>query len=388
MKSFFDKNKLLLEILALFLIVSTGLAWYSSLEEPIVMDLEIQQTEMNAFLTKRIHPDTMLLDTHTTAELVLKDSSVIAEATNERQEPEERDSSSQYILLTGDSMCEEQMFAFKKYCKKNGHKLKTRIWYSSSTKQWSKSDTLAAFIRKYRPTFIIFNLGSNELFIRNIKERRDKFVADIVKEADDSKTPFVWIGPPNWKEDTGINDLIVKNVGQDRYFESKNLHFDRKRDGAHPTRASSAVWADTISRWIMHTCRYKGQILLEDPKKIEEARPYIAANDESIAGRTTNESFKITDPKREAKRKQEKEDAQRKAEAAKNLQNLPEEVDTVTNNTTTKQDTGQTDNGLVNNDKLSPNDQSTGDSTKKVTKPIDQLPDPKTPADTSKQKQY
>ncbi|NJO03647.1 MAG: hypothetical protein HC880_19955 [Bacteroidia bacterium] len=43
------------------------------------------------------------------------------------------------------------------------------------------------------------------------------------------------------------------------------LRFERGPDGAHPTWSSAAVWADTISSWIMHKSRHK--ILLEKPDK-------------------------------------------------------------------------------------------------------------------------
>lgn len=171
------------------------------------------------------------------------------------------DTSSHTILLTGDSMCEELMFRFRDYAAYNGHKLETVIWYSSSTLWWSESDSLRKLVAKYDPDYIFFTTGSNELFIRNIQER-EKYIQDIVAQAGNRK--FIWIGPPNWAEDTGINELIKKNVGKDRFFESKHLSFERKRDGAHPTRRSSAIWADSISVWVMEESRNK--ILLKLPE--------------------------------------------------------------------------------------------------------------------------
>jgi len=170
------------------------------------------------------------------------------------------DTSAQRILLTGDSMSEGLFLAFRSYAEHNNHFLKGRIWYSSLTIQWSKTDSLKSLIEIYKPTIVIFTLGANELFRTDIYER-EKDIQDIIAQAGD--TPFIWVGPPNWKDDTGINKIIERNMPSNTFFLSKDLIFDRERDGAHPTRESSRYWADTIATWIMNTSRYK--ILLEKP---------------------------------------------------------------------------------------------------------------------------
>lgn len=167
--------------------------------------------------------------------------------------PAAPDTSRQYILLTGDSMAEGLMFAFKQYAQHNGHTLKTIIWYGSTTTTWARTDTLRKLISRYKPTYVFLALGSNELFVRNIGEREPS-IRDIVKQAGD--TPFVWIGPPNWKEDTGIGELLSRNAGPGRYFVSRHLTFERASDGRHPSRRASAYWADTISSWVMRAGRH------------------------------------------------------------------------------------------------------------------------------------
>ncbi len=163
------------------------------------------------------------------------------------------DTSRQSILLTGDSMAEGLMFAFKKYAHYNGHTLKTIIWYGSTTTTWARTDTLKKLIARYKPTYVFLALGSNELFVRDIGDR-EPYIQDIVKQA--GHTPFVWIGPPNWKEDTGIGELLNRNVGPGRYFVSRHLTFERASDGRHPSRRASAYWADTISSWVMQAGRH------------------------------------------------------------------------------------------------------------------------------------
>ena len=157
-------------------------------------------------------------------------------------------SSGEKILLIGDSMNENLRIRLNDYCIKNGHEMHCVIWYGSTTKQFGTCDTLAHFIRKTGATYVLLTLGANELFIRNIAEKRTGYVKHIIEQM--GNLPFVWIGPPNWKDDTGINDLILQHVGPGRYFESKKLSFERKKDGAHPTKSSAFNWMNHIAEYL------------------------------------------------------------------------------------------------------------------------------------------
>lgn len=62
--------------------------------------------------------------------------------------------------------------------------------------------------------------------------------------------PTIWIGPPNWCKDTGINDILLKEMGEKAYFPSYTLKFERKSDKHHPTRNSAANWMDEVIKWM------------------------------------------------------------------------------------------------------------------------------------------
>ena len=172
------------------------------------------------------------------------------------------DTTSQKILFFGDSMLEGLSKRLKKYVAENNHELQTVIWYSSSTKIWATHiDTLAYFISNFKPTYIFICLGSNELFIKNLDDH-DSYLKTIIKQI--GNIPFIWIGPPNWKNDTGINDIIQKNVGKHRFFPSKRLTYERISDGAHPTSASAAKWMDCIAVWMNDSVKHK--ILMRPPQ--------------------------------------------------------------------------------------------------------------------------
>ncbi len=183
--------------------------------------------------------------------------------------PAPADTATQSILIIGDSMLEGLNPALAAYAQKNGHTLNSVIWYSSTSEYWGNSDTLRVYINEFNPTFIFISLGANELFVRDIKEKRDKYVKSFIRQLGD--IPYVWIGPPNWKADTGINEMIEENVPQGRYFCSNGMHFDREKDGAHPTHASAKLWMDSIARWMpLHA---EHPIRLEAPDPGTKARP-------------------------------------------------------------------------------------------------------------------
>lgn len=157
------------------------------------------------------------------------------------------DSTKFRIMIFGDSMLEWLSKRLCDYAMENGYDLSSVMWYSSSTKLWAETDTLQYFLDRIKPDYIMLCLGSNELFVRDLA-KREKYIAKIVQRISDK--PFVWISPPNWKPDTGINELIIHAVGTNCYFDSRNLELERASDNAHPTRTAAALWADTIVSWL------------------------------------------------------------------------------------------------------------------------------------------
>lgn len=175
------------------------------------------------------------------------------------------DTASQRILLFGDSMVEGLSVRMRNYAAENRHELLNVIWYSSSTKVWAQQDTLEYYIKTFEPTYVMLCLGGNELFVHDL-DKREEWIQTIIRKI--GYRPFVWIGPPNWKEDTGINDLIKENVGTKRYFPSKRLTFERKEDGAHPTLVSSIQWMDSVAVWVADSAAYR--IRMDFPQGTEQ----------------------------------------------------------------------------------------------------------------------
>ncbi len=167
----------------------------------------------------------------------------------EKKQPEiiKTDSLPQSIFIFGDSMTFNLALRLAQYAKQNGHTIHSVNWDSSNTKIWAEHDTLAYYIDKYHPTQIFISLGSNELYYKD-PTTRAPYVKKILEVID--TIPYIWIGPPNWKEDTGINDMLQQICKKRSFFRSEGMTFKRKKDNIHPTRESSALWIDSIMRWL------------------------------------------------------------------------------------------------------------------------------------------
>ena len=172
------------------------------------------------------------------------------------------DTAAQTILLIGDSMLEGIGPRMAAYADHNGHTLYEVMWYSSTSEKWGKSDKLSNYIERLNPTYIMICLGANELFVPDIAQKRGQYVRKIVEQA--GNIPLLWIGPPNWKPDTGINSLIESTVPAGSFFLSNGMTFERSKDGAHPTRSSAALWVDSVARWMPEHSNHP--IMMEKPE--------------------------------------------------------------------------------------------------------------------------
>lgn len=180
------------------------------------------------------------------------------------------DSMPQTIFIFGDSMTFNLALRLAQYARQNGHKIHSVNWDSSNTKIWAEHDTLAHYIAKFKPTQIFISLGSNELYISK-PETRLPYVRKILEVID--TIPYVWIGPPNWKEDKGINDMLERTCRPGAFFRSAGMEFKRKADHIHPTRQSSADWVDSIMRWLPKSSH---PFLVEPPAdSVKKADPGI-----------------------------------------------------------------------------------------------------------------
>jgi hypothetical protein len=180
------------------------------------------------------------------------------------------DTTKHRILLIGDSESGGLRYPLNDYCLANGHKLILSLeWYSATTFNFGRSDTIQKIIAKYKPTYVFLVFGLNELYARDLKAR--KIAANQLAKKLRS-IPYAWIGPANWDEDFGINKVFESSADSATYFMTKKLTLTRAGDGRHPDVQGYRVWMDSIASWLQSSARYK--MAMKPPHK--RGRPFRA----------------------------------------------------------------------------------------------------------------
>ena len=184
--------------------------------------------------------------------------------------PQLSDTTKHRILLIGDSEIGGLRYSINDYCRENGHKIVLAVeWYSATTFNFGRSDTIDKIIARYKPTYVFMVLGLNELYAKDLKAR--KIAANQLAEKLKG-IPYAWIGPANWQEDFGINKVYESSAEPGAYFMSKNLTLPRSKDGRHPDNKGYRIWMDSIAAWVKTTARYK----LKMNVPVKRARPYLS----------------------------------------------------------------------------------------------------------------
>lgn len=171
------------------------------------------------------------------------DTASVAPVVEEKVEP---DSTAQRFLFVGDSMVEPLAYRFYDICKESGDTMYAVTWYGSTTTAWS-GETLDYFIEEASPTYVIFCMGSNELYSKNLPTIHESLQKMKAKVGD---RPCVFIGPPNTTPDEGLNDEIAKVFGKKGYFDSRSIEMERRKDHLHPTNKGAVVWMDEVALWL------------------------------------------------------------------------------------------------------------------------------------------
>jgi len=172
------------------------------------------------------------------------------------------DTSSQRILLCGDSMAESLFYPFFNYCKWSNFQFKLLAIRGTASPFWVKTDTLVNTIRKFKPTLVLFSLGANEITVPALM-RRKKLYKQIIQQFD--SLPYIFITTPVWNGDTIYTQMMQSLVPPDQLFISQGIPLPRQRDGAHPDMRGQRIWADTLAKWIVYKSKYPVYFQLKKP---------------------------------------------------------------------------------------------------------------------------
>lgn len=180
------------------------------------------------------------------------------------------DSTHHRILLLGDSEAGGMKNVLNDYCQSNGHKLVATIeWYSATSVNFAKGDTISKLIAKYKPTYIFVLFGLNEVLARDAANRRA--MAKLFHKRL-RKVPYAWIGPTNWGQDFVVTDAFRAAADSAAFFSSKSLVLPKASDGRHPSLSGYRIWMANIANWIQTSARWK--IKMMPPTRVGYPKKY------------------------------------------------------------------------------------------------------------------
>jgi lysophospholipase L1-like esterase len=150
------------------------------------------------------------------------------------------------VLLVGDSMAEGIGPHLQKRVEAAGGRFINGQERSSTIVWWQGSGKLRELLLKHQPDIVFIALGSNEIFIEQ-PELRVPLIKAMVGEL--GTRPAFWIGPPSWKPDKGLVNVIDENFQTGHFYNSNALKVPRAPDGKHPTAQGYHYWTDLIWNW-------------------------------------------------------------------------------------------------------------------------------------------
>lgn len=195
-------------------------------------------------VTKARFPETLLAKEEEPEEPKIEIQDTLPLPVETRVEP---DTTVHNVLIFGDSMTHHLALSLAKYGTKNNYKVTGVTWESSSIPGWAGSGKLKQYLEMSKPDYVFISLGSNETGLKNF-EQRIPYVEKLVAQLD--SIPYVWVGPPLWKEDKGIYTMLEKVLPNGRLFKTEGIDLERGPDHIHPTKRGADVWADTLMRWL------------------------------------------------------------------------------------------------------------------------------------------
>ena len=114
---------------------------------------------------------------------------------------------------------------------------------SESIVSYDKSPKLKDLIAKHHPDIVIITLGTNDVFVPYPAAMIPN-VKSIVSRV--GARECYWLGPPTWKPDTGIVQVLRENVAPCKFYDASALKLQRAGDGIHPTDRGGAAWAQSF----------------------------------------------------------------------------------------------------------------------------------------------
>lgn len=131
----------------------------------------------------------------------------------------------------------------------DGHTFIHRHQASDSLRAWrySGAQRVRDALLTLKPDVVMLAIGSNDYWYPRV-ERLLPTVRYIIDRIGDR--PCYWIGPPMWRDDTGVIALLRDHTAPCRFLDSKPIPIQRRRDGIHPDDVGARDWARAVYRWL------------------------------------------------------------------------------------------------------------------------------------------
>lgn len=160
------------------------------------------------------------------------------------------------VLLLGDSMIVTGLEIWMRaVVRAHGGRMRRWAWASSTTESWATGRILDLALRRHRPDVVLVVLGSNELYLDHPAERAPHVRTIVARLA---PRPYRWLGPPVWKRQTGILEVLRTNVPKGRFYPFNGHAIARDKDGKHPSPWGSRTWAYDFARWWIARLKAEG----------------------------------------------------------------------------------------------------------------------------------
>lgn len=152
------------------------------------------------------------------------------------------------IMLLGDSLALGMASQFKTNAEYSGYIPVTLAVVGSRSDQWVKR--LGADLKRWKPSFVIISLGTNDSVGPHWMERHGPSHRDLVKILEEEGVDYVWLGPPMLPVGAKGRDAVIASIreatGPDHFYDSSEVTGNRAKDGIHFNHAGYSDWIDLV----------------------------------------------------------------------------------------------------------------------------------------------
>lgn len=156
----------------------------------------------------------------------------------------------QSVLLVGDSSVgfhDGLSRGLELQLKPRGGTFTGEPYSSFGIQAFANLDKWQTVMKQRKPKLVIVSLGMNNVYSAKPQELAASIKAIVSKI---QPLECVWVAPPIWRGENGLLDVLKKNTGPCRYFDSNRMKIERGPDKIHPSNKGGEAWAEAIVKYL------------------------------------------------------------------------------------------------------------------------------------------